>query len=103
MIVGITIGCIVLCLIICGVYVCKKKQTVSNPESNSLARNQGVPTHVYRVTYFDRNAIRTNTVQIPYTISMAAAYANSVEEPPPSYDVAVSSQNAQERWNSNRL
>lgn len=104
MIVGITLGCIALCLSICCVYLCKRKRgPISNLQNNPPACNQDVPANVYRMTYVDRNGIRINTVQMPYIISMAAARASSVEQPPPSYDVAVSSLGAQERWMSNRL
>jgi len=105
MIVVITLGCIALCLIICCVYLCKRKRgPISNVQNNPPpACNQDVPANVYRMAYVDRNGIGINTVQMPYIISMAAARASSVEQPPPSYDVAVSSLGAQERWMSNRL
>lgn len=96
---GITLGSVVLCLLIIVIYACKRKHRArSTAESNWPVHNQNAPVNVHPVPYFGRNAIMTNVVQMPYTISMGAVYTtNNVEQPPPSYDVAVLPVNLQQR------
>ena len=93
---AITLGCVGLCLCIAGLCVYQHKRKMASTSGSILpARNQGVRVGVNPITNVDRNVVRTNAFQVPYPISMPAAYGTPVEEPPPPYDVFMSTYTAQ--------
>lgn len=84
-------------IIIC-VYLCKRKQKArSTLNNNSHTLNQNVQPNIRPIAYLNMNPIRTNFLQMPYTMPTAPLYPTNLEEPPPSYHVAVSCFNPQER------
>jgi hypothetical protein len=91
-ILGITFGCVILCVSI--ILICihnYKRKLTSNQSTISPARNQNVRAQDIPLTNTERNARRPNGTQAPYASPMPAAWTIHEEEPPPTYASFMSS------------
>jgi len=67
------------------------------------AHHQNIPRQVYLPSAnVPRNIPRPNPMQFPYTIPMDGSGAAYVEEPLPSYEMAILQLNANEQGRSNQ-
>ncbi len=90
-IMGITFGCLILCVAIFGICTnLRKRKTTSNQTATSSRRNQSVQLQNFAMGSTYRNVATANVTHVPYTISMPTKSVAIQEELPPSYEAYMS-------------
>jgi hypothetical protein len=103
-IMGITFGCLILCVAIFGICTnLRKRKTTSNQTATSSRLNQSVQLQSFAMNSAYRNVATVNAIYAPYTISMPTKPVVLEEELPPPYEAAMSSLTTQQQERPDRF